>query len=173
MLGWVTMWRSWIGACWLIVGLACPVQAQVMPELKFPSDVVHAFAREGIERTEWTAYALPLEPFVSAGKKPVALGHAERDLYNPASVMKLFTTGYAFEVLGTGYTFKTQFMAHQEPKNNVLPGNLIVKGYGNPVFLTTDLWDSLPVCGPLACNASKAMWCWTAQPCCLQAKWNP
>lgn len=133
VLGVLGLWCAQMGATF----------AQAVPELKFPPEISQSFAREGIERTEWSAYALPLEPFVSGSKRPVALGHAERDLYNPASVMKLFTTGYAFEVLGTGHSFKTQFIVQQEAKNGILNGPLYIKGFGNPVFLTTDLWDNL------------------------------
>lgn len=115
--------------------------AAAMSEIKFPTEVIQSFTKEGIAKGEWSAYALPVEPTVQ--RRTVAFAQSERDLQNPASVTKLFTTGYAMDMLGTGFAYKTAFMAEAEPDNGVLRGNLYIKGSGDPVFLTSDLWESL------------------------------
>lgn len=125
----------------LLFSLMALGTAQAAGEVKFPSEVSQAFARENIATGDWSAYALPVEPRVN--RRGVALAQRERDLLNPASVTKLFTTGFALDSLGTGYAFKTGFLAQSEPVDGVLQGNLYIKGSGDPVFLSSDLWESL------------------------------
>jgi len=62
---------------------------------------------------------------------------------NPASVMKLVTTAVALDILGPGYTWPTETYVTQPVNQGVLQGDLILKGYGNPMFLTEDLWSLL------------------------------
>ncbi len=51
---------------------------------------------------------------------------------NPASVMKLVTSYAALELLGPAYTWKTEVYATGQLKGERLPGDLIIKGYGDP-----------------------------------------
>ena len=51
---------------------------------------------------------------------------------NPASVMKLFTTLAALELLGPAYRWKTEAYLEGPLKDGVLQGNLVLKGYGDP-----------------------------------------
>lgn len=129
------------GAAFFAAVMMCARPASAMSEIKFPAEVIQGFTKEGIGKGEWSAYALPIEPTVQ--RRTVAFAQSERDLQNPASVTKLFTTGYAIDTLGTGFSYKTSFMAESEPENGVLRGNLYIKGSGDPVFLSSDLWESL------------------------------
>ena len=52
----------------------------------------------------------------------------------PASVMKLVTTGAAFELLGAGFDFKTKLYATGNIENGVLNGDLVVVGGGDPTL---------------------------------------
>ncbi|HEY6977360.1 MAG TPA: D-alanyl-D-alanine carboxypeptidase/D-alanyl-D-alanine-endopeptidase [Chitinophagaceae bacterium] len=52
----------------------------------------------------------------------------------PASTQKLFTSIAAFELLGTGYRFKTEIGYDGEIKNSLLDGNFYITGYGDPTF---------------------------------------
>jgi D-alanyl-D-alanine carboxypeptidase/D-alanyl-D-alanine-endopeptidase (penicillin-binding protein 4) len=51
---------------------------------------------------------------------------------NPASVMKLFTTYAALDLLGPAYTWKTEAYAAGPLRDGVLEGDLVLKGYGDP-----------------------------------------
>lgn len=53
---------------------------------------------------------------------------------NPASVMKLVTTYAALDLLGPAYTWKTDAFIDAQPVDGWLPGNLYVKGGGDPKF---------------------------------------
>ncbi len=60
-------------------------------------------------------------------------------LQNPASVMKLVTTAAALDILGPGYVWPTEVYTTAPVQNGTLKGDLILKGYGNPMFFTEDL----------------------------------
>lgn len=115
--------------------------AASLKSVKLDSQLLKEFKQKGISLSEVSIVAIPIAPY--AGRHPVQLEHRGNSLVNPASVAKVFTTGYAFEKLGTSYRFRTGFHALQEPVDGVLNGSLYVKGGGDPVFLTHDLWTSL------------------------------
>lgn len=107
----------------------------------FPTSITQAFVKKGIASSDFTAYALPVEPYTS--RKPQAYAHGSSQLVNPASVAKVFTTGLALQTLESTYRFKTGFHADAEPVDGVLNGPLYIKGTGDPAFQTADLWTSL------------------------------
>ncbi|MEA5097855.1 MAG: D-alanyl-D-alanine carboxypeptidase/D-alanyl-D-alanine-endopeptidase [Burkholderiaceae bacterium] len=60
--------------------------------------------------------------------------------FNPASTMKLVTTGAALDLLGPTFSWKTQALATGKQLDGVLHGDLIFKGSGDPKFLMEDMW---------------------------------
>ncbi|MBC7387768.1 MAG: D-alanyl-D-alanine carboxypeptidase/D-alanyl-D-alanine-endopeptidase [Opitutaceae bacterium] len=52
----------------------------------------------------------------------------------PASVQKIITTSAALAILGDTFRFKTQIFYAGKIENGQLKGDLIVKGFGNPVL---------------------------------------
>jgi D-alanyl-D-alanine carboxypeptidase/D-alanyl-D-alanine-endopeptidase (penicillin-binding protein 4) len=62
---------------------------------------------------------------------------------NPASVAKLVTTLVALDVLGPAYTWKTEVYVVGEQKGDVLDGDLLLKGYGDPWLVTERVWQML------------------------------
>ena len=56
----------------------------------------------------------------------------EYKLFVPASNQKLYTTAAALENLGSDFHFKTEFYSHGKIENNILNGDLIVRGMGDP-----------------------------------------
>ena len=52
----------------------------------------------------------------------------------PASVQKVMTTSAALAILGDTFRFKTQIYYNGKLENGVLTGDLIIKGFGNPVL---------------------------------------
>lgn len=71
--------------------------------------------------------------------KPLLSWNADRP-QNPASVMKLVTTAAALDILGSSYTWPTEVYTTRPIVNGVLQGDLVLKGYGNPMFFSEDLW---------------------------------
>lgn len=75
--------------------------------------------------------------------KEPALAWNEDRPQNPASVMKLVTTAAALDILGPAYTWPTEAWVTGPVSKGVLQGDLVLKGYGNPMFQTEDLWKLL------------------------------
>ena len=60
------------------------------------------------------------------------ISHNAKQPFNPASVMKLVTTNAALDLLGPSYRWRTEIYTDGTVNNDVLKGNLIIKGYGDP-----------------------------------------
>lgn len=59
----------------------------------------------------------------------------------PASITKIATSSAVLEELGPSYRFKTQILAElSKVKNNVLLGDLYLKGGGDPSFVSENMW---------------------------------
>ena len=72
-------------------------------------------------------------------REPLISINADKSM-NPASVMKLFTTYAGLELLGPGYTWKTEVYAGGEIRNGQLNGDLIMKGGGDPKLTVERFW---------------------------------
>lgn len=136
------MVRRWAVSSLVFFWLACgQAWAASVQTLKVDSKLLEEFSKKGISSSDVSIVAIPIAPYVS--RRPLKFEHRGYSLVNPASVAKMFTTGFAFEKLGTTYQFRTGFHALEEPVDGVLNGSLYIKGGGDPVFLTRDLWTSL------------------------------
>ena len=60
--------------------------------------------------------------------------------FHPASTMKLVTTYAALELLGPAHTWKTQAFANGQLVGDVLFGDLIIKGGGDPRLVLENFW---------------------------------
>lgn len=101
----------------LITGAAC---AQELPPA-----VDDAFKRVDIP---WYGAGI----FVQEVGGPVLLAANQDVPLNPASTMKLVTTNAALALLGPAFTWKTQAYANGTRSGDVLLGDLILKGSGDP-----------------------------------------
>ncbi|MGZ3236329.1 MAG: D-alanyl-D-alanine carboxypeptidase, partial [Burkholderiaceae bacterium] len=59
---------------------------------------------------------------------------------SPASTMKLVTSDAALELLGPTFTWKTQAYATGSQVGDVLQGDLIIKGSGDPKLVIENFW---------------------------------
>ena len=59
---------------------------------------------------------------------------------NPASTMKLVTTYAALELLGPNFQWKTEALANGSMTGDVLDGDLVLKGGGDPKLTIENLW---------------------------------
>lgn len=60
--------------------------------------------------------------------------------FNPASTMKLVTSNAALELLGPTFSWKTRAFMNGTLKGDVLHGDLIIKGSGDPKLVIENLW---------------------------------
>lgn len=59
---------------------------------------------------------------------------------NPASIAKVVTTWTALDMFGPTYTLPTRIFTNGPIKGDVLQGDLIIKGYGDPFLVIEDFW---------------------------------
>jgi D-alanyl-D-alanine carboxypeptidase/D-alanyl-D-alanine-endopeptidase (penicillin-binding protein 4) len=99
-----------------------------------PQQVATAFARAGIPTTSVGAYVQDI------GDGRVLVDANAAAPFNPASTMKLVTTDAALELLGPTYTWKTRAYASGTMAGDVLQGDLIIKGGGDPKLVMESFW---------------------------------
>ena len=66
--------------------------------------------------------------------------HRSAQGMTPASLTKILTAATALEVLGPTRTVMTQLLATEKPVKGVLKGPLILKGGGDPGFVSETMW---------------------------------
>lgn len=72
--------------------------------------------------------------------KETILSYQEDKILKPASNLKLITTLAALKYLGSEYRFKTKVYSDGPIENDILKGNLYVKGFGDPLLVSEQLW---------------------------------
>jgi D-alanyl-D-alanine carboxypeptidase/D-alanyl-D-alanine-endopeptidase (penicillin-binding protein 4) len=101
---------------------------------RLPQPVAQALQQAGIPEASVGIYVQE----VSAQRPLVASGE-ERAL-NPASTIKLVTTFAALDQLGPAYRWTTEIYTTGALRGDVLDGNLIIKGYGDPRLTLENFW---------------------------------
>jgi serine-type D-Ala-D-Ala carboxypeptidase/endopeptidase (penicillin-binding protein 4) len=74
------------------------------------------------------------------GTGTVMLGLNDMMPFNPASTMKLVTSNAALEILGPTFSWKTQAFIDGVQNGDVLHGDLIIKGSGDPKLVLENFW---------------------------------
>ena len=100
-----------------------------------PLPVVRALAQARIPEEAVAVVVAPVEP------GPALVEHHARVAMNPASVMKLATTFAALDLLGPGFTFRTDVLATGTLEGGVLSGDLVIRGGGDPKLTYEKLWQ--------------------------------
>lgn len=77
---------------------------------------------------------------VEVGAVRPRLAWREREPANPASLMKLYTTGVALERLGPAFSWQTPVHASGPIDRGVLNGNLVIVGRGDPSLTIERVW---------------------------------
>jgi D-alanyl-D-alanine carboxypeptidase/D-alanyl-D-alanine-endopeptidase (penicillin-binding protein 4) len=109
-------------------------QASAHPAAPLPPTVAAALQRAAIPPSAVGIFVQA----VDAGVPLLSLNEASA--MNPASTMKLVTTSAALSLLGPAYSWKTQALANGAQDGDVLKGDLIIKGSGDPKLVTENLW---------------------------------
>jgi D-alanyl-D-alanine carboxypeptidase/D-alanyl-D-alanine-endopeptidase (penicillin-binding protein 4) len=115
----------------ICVGLVAvgPVEARELPPV-----VADALKRAAIPEN---AVALSVQE-VNGGKPLAAFN--QNVPFGPASTMKLVTTSAALELLGPSFTWKTQAFASGTQSGDLLQGDLILRGSGDPKLVLENFW---------------------------------
>lgn len=120
-------WRCLLGALCLL--LALPSLAAL------PAPVARVLRDAGVPQESVAVYVHQL------GRPMPLLVHGADLAMNPASTMKLLTTYAGLEILGPAYTWPTEIYASSRPQGEVLEGDLILKGYGDPALTLEHYWS--------------------------------
>ncbi|HEY0844038.1 MAG TPA: D-alanyl-D-alanine carboxypeptidase/D-alanyl-D-alanine-endopeptidase [Noviherbaspirillum sp.] len=99
-----------------------------------PRTVADALEREQIPTSAVTVYVQEVGNSVPL----VALNEAVP--FNPASTMKLVTSNAALELLGPTFAWKTRAYANGNLVGDVLHGDLVIKGSGDPKLVIENFW---------------------------------
>lgn len=99
-----------------------------------PDGVAKAFARAGIPRQ---AVGVVVQEVSSASPRI----EQNADLaFSPASLMKLVTTDAALELLGPTFSWRTEAYATGTQMADVLEGDLVIRGGGDPKLVIENFW---------------------------------
>ena len=85
---------------------------------------------------------LPSVKIVSLNTGQVLYDENSSLLRHPASNLKLLTSSAALQMLGPDFRFRTCVLADSTATDSLVPGNVYLKGYGDPDLRVSDL-DSL------------------------------
>jgi D-alanyl-D-alanine carboxypeptidase/D-alanyl-D-alanine-endopeptidase (penicillin-binding protein 4) len=123
--------RPWLlaGMALAWAGLPAPAPAQQLPE-----PVARALAQAGVPESAAAFYVHEI-----GAPQPLLAAAAERPM-NPASSIKLLTTYAALELLGPAYTWVTEAYAAGALKEEVLQGDLVLRGRGDPKLTLENFW---------------------------------
>ena len=110
-------------------GAATPAYAQSLPPV-----VAAAFKRVAIPSNAVGTYVQEID------NSRILIAANTRSPFNPASTMKLVTSAAALDLLGSTYTWKTRVFANGVQSGDVLQGDLIFKGGGDPKLVLENFW---------------------------------
>jgi len=99
-----------------------------------PESVVAALRGAAIPPAASAIVVVPLAP----GGVSIEVNGAQP--MNPASTMKLVTTYAALDLLGPAYTWRTEVFAAGALRRDVLDGDLVFRGSGDPKLVIESLW---------------------------------
>jgi serine-type D-Ala-D-Ala carboxypeptidase/endopeptidase (penicillin-binding protein 4) len=120
--------------CWVLVAFfVLSVRAGAAHAQGLPPQLEEAMQAAGIASAEYAVLVRPLD-----GGPPLA-AHNARQPYNPASAMKLVTSHAALSLLGPDYRWKTSVSVRGRMLEDVLHGDLVLQGGGDPKLVIEDL----------------------------------
>ncbi|MBA3597686.1 MAG: D-alanyl-D-alanine carboxypeptidase [Methylibium sp.] len=124
-----------LSACWL---LAIFVSGAAAADDPLPISVQVALADARLPPEALVAWVAEVGP---QGHEAPRLTWRAREPVNPASLMKLYSTGAALELLGPAWTWSTPVLATGPiDARGVLHGDLVIQGRGDPTLVIERLW---------------------------------
>lgn len=120
------------GAWVLLAACAAAVASESLPP-----PVAEALARAAIPSSQVAVFVQALDA------QGPSLAHNAATPLNPASTIKLVTTYAALELLGPTYTWKTEARTAAPLTGDVLEGDLVLRGGGDPKLTFENFWVML------------------------------
>lgn len=117
-----------------LVGCAIGMASAQEARSQLPPPVAQALAIAGIPESSVGIYVQD----VSAERPVLAVG--EDRVLNPASTIKLVTTFAALDLLGPSYRWSTEVHAAGPIQGDVLAGDLVIRGLGDPRLTLENFW---------------------------------
>ena len=112
------------------------------PDLKQPSESLSQSIDSIIDQSELASARWGVSVVSLASGREI-YGRNARQLFIPASNMKVFTTGVALDLLGADYRWRTSAYAGTRPnETGTIRGDLILYGRGAPDLVATENKDS-------------------------------
>ena len=105
--------------------------------VRIPAALLGAMKSAGIPTS-----AVSIQVQAVESTKPFLSMNAQTSV-QPASLMKLITTAAALDLLGPDYRWSTRVYTNGTQNGDVLQGDLIIRGSGDPRFSQQDLWQLL------------------------------
>jgi D-alanyl-D-alanine carboxypeptidase/D-alanyl-D-alanine-endopeptidase (penicillin-binding protein 4) len=112
-----------------------PAPASGLAGMAVPAVVAEAMRAAALAPHEYGVAVMPLD-----GGAPLVWHNAEA-AFNPASTMKLVTTYAALSLMGPNLRWRTQIMMRGQLVGDVLQGDLVLQGGGDPKFVIEDLTE--------------------------------
>jgi serine-type D-Ala-D-Ala carboxypeptidase/endopeptidase (penicillin-binding protein 4) len=123
----------------LLAAIFCfPAFAQtpsMAPVTSLPAPVAKAIRNAGIAEGDVGIYVSEID-----AKTPLLTSNASK-AFNPASTMKIVTTFAAMSLLGADFRWKTNIYLRGPVRGDILDGDLIFRGSGDPKFVIEDLTE--------------------------------
>lgn len=105
--------------------------------VRIPAALLGAMKSAGIPTSAVSIHVQAVE-----STKPFLSMNAQTSV-QPASLMKLITTAAALDLMGPDYRWTTRVYTNGTQNGDVLQGDLIIRGSGDPRFSQQDLWQLL------------------------------
>lgn len=118
----------------LLLFMLAATAAMAQPAATLPEPVARALTKAGIPESAVGVYVHEI-----GAEQPVLAIGAERAL-NPASSMKIVTTYAGLEMLGPAYFWNTDVLTDGPLSQDVLSGNLYIRGAGDPKMTLESFW---------------------------------
>ena len=123
-----------VGYTWLVAWLLAFAPLPAAAQTALPAPVAKALAQAQIPESATGVYVQEI-----GAAAPVVAAGAER-VFNPASTIKLVTTYAGLELLGPAYRWQTEALVTGTLNADVLTGDLVLKGYGDPKLTLENFW---------------------------------
>jgi D-alanyl-D-alanine carboxypeptidase/D-alanyl-D-alanine-endopeptidase (penicillin-binding protein 4) len=118
----------------IVISTAAFVALAYAQPARWPAPLHAALAQAGVPRDAVALYVAE-----AGSERPLIAWNAERAM-NPASSMKLVTTLAGLELLGPTFTWRTETYVHGTLVEDVLHGDLILRGQGDPKLNLENFW---------------------------------
>ena len=123
-----------LAALLLGVFLSSALMTPLAQAQSLPPGVAAALKRAAIPLTAVGTYVQEID------NSRILVAANTQSPFNPASTMKLVTSAAALDLLGSTYTWKTRAFANGVQTGDVLQGDLIFKGGGDPKLVLENFW---------------------------------